>query len=105
MKNTKPNCYKCKWRRDVPGSAHSACHHPANKELLEDPMANVLGIFASVGRLPPVQGRAKGLKVKGHPHGIRNGQFNYPWNFDPVWLLECDGFEPKNERECDPPGV
>ena len=94
--NEKPDCYRCRWRRDVPGSAHSSCHHPANKKLLEDPMMNILGIFASAGRLPPMQG--KGLKVKGHPHGIRNGWFNYPWNFDPAWLLECDGFEPEDEK-------
>lgn len=31
-------------------------------------------------------------KVKGHPHGIRRGWFLWPVNFDPVWLLSCDGF-------------
>ncbi len=34
-----------------------------------------------------------GATVKGNPHGIRNGWFNWPWNFDPVWLVDCDGFE------------
>ena len=32
-------------------------------------------------------------KVKGHPGGIKDGWFYHPVNFDPVWLLECDGFE------------
>ena len=33
-------------------------------------------------------------KVKGDEHGIRSGWFNHPFNFDPVWLEKCDGFEP-----------
>ncbi len=32
-------------------------------------------------------------KVKGHLVGIRGGWFHHPYNFDPTWLLECDGFE------------
>ena len=31
-------------------------------------------------------------KVKGHKHGINSGWFRWPLNFDPIWLLECDGF-------------
>jgi hypothetical protein len=30
--------------------------------------------------------------VKGHPHGIKNGWFFHPFNFDPVWLEACDSF-------------
>lgn len=31
-------------------------------------------------------------------HGIRNGWFNYPFNFDPVWKNEfCKNFEQKTE--------
>lgn len=33
--------------------------------------------------------------VKGNEHGIRSGWFCWPFNFDPVWLKECDGFESK----------
>jgi len=55
-------------------------------------MLRLLAILGSGGRLPPIKG--KGLNVKGHPHGVKHGWFNYPWNFDPMWLLECDGFEP-----------
>ena len=29
------------------------------------------------------------------------GWFNYPWNFDPTWLLECDGYE-KRKSPNDP---
>lgn len=32
--------------------------------------------------------------MTGDEHGRRNGWFNYPNNFDPVWMTkECDNFE------------
>ena len=34
--------------------------------------------------------------VVGDDHGIQNGWFFYPFNFDPVWLRYCDSFEEKN---------
>ncbi len=36
----------------------------------------------------------KAAKVSGAPHGIRSGWFSWPFNFDPTWLLACDGFDP-----------
>ena len=30
--------------------------------------------------------------VSGNKHGIKNGWFQWPFNFDPVWLERCDGF-------------
>lgn len=89
---TKPDCYECKHRRDVPGSAHSSCAHPAFASAHNDPLSELLAIFASVGRANPVNVANAGCKVVGHPHGIRNGWFSHPFNFDPVWLQECDGF-------------
>jgi len=42
-------------------------------------------------------------KVKGAEHGIKNGWFYWPFNFDPVWLEQCDGFQnketPLHERQ------
>lgn len=39
-------------------------------------------------------------KVKGDALGIRRGWFLWPLNFDPVWMLECDGFsaDPKDNK-------
>lgn len=36
--------------------------------------------------------------VRGSHHGILNGWFFWPFNFDPVWLLSCTGFsdDPKD---------
>jgi hypothetical protein len=31
-------------------------------------------------------------KVTGDLHGMSHGWFNWPLNFDPVWLKVCDGF-------------
>jgi hypothetical protein len=91
-----PNCYECKHRRDLPGDSHSACAHPAFADA-NNSFAKVLATFASVGRLAPVNVRAEGCNVVGHPHGIRMGWFNHPFNFDPTWLQSCTGFEPKKD--------
>lgn len=88
-------CYQCQYRSDVPGSAHSRCKHPAFAATLDDPLANVLSIFASVGRGVPVQAVSEECRVIGHPHGIQRGWFNHPYDFDPVWLQECNGFVSK----------
>lgn len=31
-------------------------------------------------------------RTKGNIHGIAKGWFRWPYNFDPVWLEECDGY-------------
>lgn len=36
-------------------------------------------------------------KVVGNAHGVRNGWFFWPINFDPVWLQNCTGFEKKEQ--------
>jgi hypothetical protein len=60
----KPDCYKCKYRGELAGDAHSEC---------------------------------KNLKanVTGNDYGKRSGWFFWPFNFDPTWLEECDGFKEK----------
>lgn len=32
------------------------------------------------------------LQIRANFHGIRNGWFVWPVNFDPVWLESCEGF-------------
>lgn len=93
----KPNCYECEYRGSIPGDVHSCCKHPANAELLDNPLAQMLGIIASVGRIAPVQAKTK-LKVRGNPVGIKRGWFNWPMNFDPIWLEECNGFTKKIKK-------
>ncbi len=33
--------------------------------------------------------------VTANPHGVKKGWFAHPFNFDPVWLETCTGFESK----------
>lgn len=95
-----PNCYECIHRRSVPGSAHSACHHPAVVQCHNGPAA-VLGLLGKRGPLAGMAIGANPINVRGSEHGIRNGWFIWPLNFDPVWLEHCDGFERKH-RHAEP---
>lgn len=89
----KPNCYECKHRRDLPGDAHSRCAHPRVPKL-----GGAMAIFQEMISGAKDEGVSpdEAIKVTGHPHGIRNGWFLWPANFDPTWLVSCDGFEAKN---------
>jgi hypothetical protein len=95
MKNTnQPTiCYNCKHRCNIPGDAHSRCSHPETKTD-DNPLQNIIGMLASVGRVDPQIGTASSkLNIQANEHGIKSGWFNWPWNFDPIWLENCDGFE------------
>jgi len=69
------DCYKCKNRGNLAGSCHSQC----NK--------GVKGLFEGGVEMPTVQG---------NEHGIKNGWFFWPFNYDPVWLQSCNSFEEKS---------
>jgi hypothetical protein len=60
------------------------------------PLAQLLALLAGVGRAAPTIGEAP-FAVVGNPLGIRRGWFNWPFNFDPTWLVECGGFEVKQQ--------
>lgn len=82
----KPNCHDCKYRGNVPGDAHSCCNHPK---------ASLYGLLYLLSQ-PVVEGiRIPPLNIEADPHGVRSGWFMWPMNFDPIWLLNCDGFEAK----------
>jgi hypothetical protein len=96
----KPDCYKCRWRGHVPGSAHSNCCHPYNNSFSTNPELQLYAIFASVGRVDLPAMADKRLGIKANPYGIRSGWFHYPFDFDPTWLENCNGFE--KIRKADP---
>lgn len=98
MNKNKPNCYECVHRGTNAGTHHSRCLHPNNKQVLDNPIFSVVTTFASVGRTAPISFDT-GLNIKAKKHGIEKGWFNWPHNFDPVWLISCDGFEQKQEVE------
>ena len=91
----RPDCWKCEFRGSVPGSAHICCKHPAFEQVHKDPMMELMAIFGSVGRAPPMQIVSEECKVEGDPHGIASGWFSHPFNFSPVWLRSCTGFKQK----------
>ena len=59
-----------------------------------------MAIFASVGRvsMPPVADER--LKIKANAHGVEKGWFHFPFNFDPIWLDNCEGFEQVTEKDA-----
>lgn len=74
MKQKEFNCYKCKFRGNIDYSYHSQCNHPSATE--KDSID---------------------LNIIGDPQGIKGGWFNFPYNFDPVWVKNCDGFQQKGD--------
>ena len=38
------------------------------------------------------------LGITADRHGFLSGWFFWPANFDPVWLLSCKGFTPKEDE-------
>lgn len=86
-----PDCYKCRWRGVLSFSCHSKCQHPKAQQGHDDLSSTLRTILGS--KHPSVENK---LGVRGKSHGIKHGWFAWPHNFDPVWLLSCNGFE---ERE------
>lgn len=92
---TKPNCYNCRWRGEVPGDAHSCCRHPALGDKDDNPFGALVQALAG-----DFHEAAKKLHIRGNPIGIRRGWFLWPANFDPTWLENCDGFESKTKEKA-----
>jgi hypothetical protein len=67
------------------------------RKITDNPMMQLAGIFASVGRAPAFNIAPKELNIRANPTGIEKGWFNFPINFDPLWLENCDGFTEKEE--------
>lgn len=80
-------CYKCRYRGSVPGDAHSCCRYPGNNT----------DFFAMFDRENMKQ--AVKLNIQAERHGIVNGWFMWPVNFDSVWLVNCDGFTPTEDAD------
>ena len=99
MAEKKFDCYKCEYRGDLAGTSHIECNYPSTVLSKSNPLTGAMAIFASVGRVPPMQAQSRKLNIRGNEHGIKKGWFNWPWNFDPTWLENCDGYLSKNKVE------
>ena len=98
---SKPNCYECQHRANLPGDTHSKCMHPKVIKVVEDPLSILMSILGPRGPLPIPPSVGAQLGIVGNPHGIKKGWFNWPINFDPVWLENCEGFEPIDDEGGD----
>jgi len=85
----KPNCYRCEYRGSIPGDAHSMCHHPKVSQD-DNPFGALFDLFSGKNDKAMVE-----LGITGDTYGIRSGWFMWPANYDPVWLISCNGFKEK----------
>lgn len=94
----KSPCVNCIHRGPVPGDAHSCCNHP-KVQLEKTPESELLSILASVGRIGPnIDSKtAHTMGIKLNPYGVRNGWANWPCNFDPIWVEQCNISEEKKQ--------
>ena len=92
----KPNCYNCKFRGTVPGSAHSSCTVLRNPASGEDRNSELIELGLATGNLQLTDKYTNEPIVKLDKHGVRNGWANWPIDFDPVWVERC-AFETTND--------
>lgn len=79
-----PKCYSCIHRGTVAGDAHSSCNHPKS--------GGIAGLMKIMAGYNP-------LNIQANRHGVEMGWFMWPVNFDPAWLINCDGFKPKEKTD------
>ena len=89
------DCYKCLMRDSVPGSAHSCCKalrykakHPNDPDVIKLEAHLAIGFVEIKTDEGPV--------IKIDPHGRKNGWANWPLEFDPTWVSECQFYLPKD---------
>lgn len=78
----KNDCYKCPYREQVPGSAHSKC-----KIIKNNAIAISISVKVARGGVTKID-NYDGHSIEFHPQGVANGWCAWPINFDPTWV-EC----------------
>lgn len=85
-------CYGCLHHRPIAGNAHLSCRHPATAHAHQNALAAVI---STMGNALPLA--VCGLDVVFEAYGIAQGWASWPYNFDPAWLVRCDGYQPAEE--------
>ena len=94
MENSKKhNCYQCKFRGTVTGSAHSSCK--VINEDVQFQVALLMTTHTPIIKLP--DGTEEPVIVLDE-HGKAKGWAMWPVNFDPVWVKKCLFYSPKEEE-------
>jgi hypothetical protein len=85
---SKPNCYNCKHRGTVPGSAHSSCKILSS--TISDKQKTIeMELLLATGQIRMFDEKTNRDLVELNPHGVRNGWATWPMDFDPIWVDSC----------------
>lgn len=93
------NCWNCKYKGEVPGSAHICCNHPV-VEIDQLKMIMLLQLAKGIYYENPTHIKLTNKDTeKEHnfieisEQGFKGGWASYPINFDPTWIEKCMGYE------------
>lgn len=78
------NCQACRHRRSLPYSHHSSC------EAL--PLPAAIKAMALAMHADQTVYRAIGVTISAH--GFKHGWACWPVDFDPIWIEDCQYFDP-----------
>ncbi len=79
------DCYKCKYRQSIPGDTHSKCMNESAIKLIINVLRGSIDINTE-------------LPLLINQHGLDNEWALWPFDFDPIWLSECQLFEEKEKE-------
>jgi hypothetical protein len=83
-------------RGSVPQSEHSCCKALRNKASHpNDPGVIKLETHLAIGLVSLKTDEDEDV-IKINPHGRKNGWANWPLDFDPTWVSECQFYLPKD---------
>lgn len=87
------DCYNCKFRGNVSGSAHSCCN--VIRGTVSDKEKGLeLELLLASHQVEMTRGGEPIVKL--NKHGIANGWANWPLDFDPTWVESCEFHTEKN---------
>lgn len=90
MKNMSNACLTCKHKGRVPNSRHSKCKHPDVLHMDCNTYAMVIKKLAAGDEVIQITSR---MGVQFANQGVEGNWALWPFNFDPIWLVECLGYE------------
>lgn len=83
-------CLTCKHRGTVPNSRQSSCKHPAVLHMDCNTYAMVIKKLAAGNEIIQI---TRDMIVQFDKQGIDGNWALWPFTFDPIWLVECLGYE------------
>ena len=89
------DCENCVYRGNVPNSVHSSCRHPRALELIsfsEDLFKHLKRLTNDL-QLSPMYELDLKVNEEYREYAIENGWVTWPFNFDPRWITNCNGYE------------